>query len=135
VELAGSQHVKTMTKLRDTLVDGLLKIEDTHVNGPKGERRLCNNASVSFHFIEGEGILLHLDMKGIAVSTGSACSSASLEPSHVLTAIGVPIELAHGTIRFSLGRENTEEEIRYTIESVKEVVGKLRALSPLVRKK
>ena len=135
VELAGSQHVKTMTKLRDTLVDGLLKIEDTHVNGPKGERRLCNNASVSFHFIEGEGILLHLDVKGIAVSTGSACSSQSLEPSHVLTAIGLPLEFAHGTIRFSLGRENTEEEIRYTIESVKEVVGKLRALSPLVRKK
>jgi len=135
VELAGTQHVREMTKLRDTLLDGLLKIEDTHVNGPLGEHRLCNNASVSFHFIEGEGILLHLDMKGIAVSTGSACSSQSLEPSHVLTAIGLPVELAHGTIRFSLGRENTKEEIEYTIDSAKEVVGKLRALSPLARKK
>jgi cysteine desulfurase len=74
-------------------------------------------------------------MKGIAVSTGSACSSASLEPSHVLTAIGLPHEVAHGTIRFSLGRENTREGVEYTIESTKEVVEKLRALSPLVRKK
>jgi cysteine desulfurase len=129
-EMANEEHVKHMTKLRDRLIDGLLTVEETHLNGPQGEKRLCNNASISFHYIEGESILLRLDMKGIAVSTGSACSSASLEPSHVLTAIGLPHEVAHGTIRFSLGRENTREGVEYTIESTKEVVEKLRALSP-----
>ncbi|MFH1788592.1 MAG: cysteine desulfurase family protein [Candidatus Altiarchaeota archaeon] len=135
VELAKTEHVRYMTKLRNKLIDNLLRIDETHLNGPRGERRLCNNASISFHYIEGEGVLLHLDAKGIAVSTGSACSSTSLEPSHVLTAIGLKPEVSHGTIRFTLGRENTEKEIDYTTEAVKEVVEKLRKISPLMRKK
>lgn len=135
VELAGESHVKQMSKLRDKLIDELLTIDETHLNGPRGKKRLCNNASISFHYIEGEGVLLHLDARGIAVSTGSACSSTSLEPSHVLTAIGLKPEVSHGTIRFTLGRENTEEEIDYTIDAVKEVVEKLRELSPLVKKR
>ena len=135
VELAKPEHVDHMSLLRERLIDELLKIDDTHINGPRGDRRLCNNASISFHLIEGEGILLHLDSKGIAVSTGSACSSASLEPSHVLTAIGLAHDVAHGTIRYSLGRENTLEEIDYAVEATIEVVGRLRELSPLVKKK
>jgi len=133
VEVATDAHVKYMRNLRDKLVDELLKIEETHLNGPRGDKRLCNNANISFHFIEGEGILLALDAKGIAVSTGSACSSASLETSHVLTAIGLSHEVAHGTMRYTVGRENTKEEIDYAIDATKEVVEKLRKMSPLGR--
>jgi len=132
VELMTPKAIEKMKALRDRLIDELLKIEETHLNGPR-EKRQCNNASISFHNIEGESILLMLDSKGIAVSTGSACSSASLEPSHVLTAIGLPHEVAHGTIRYSLGRENTIKEIDYAIESSREVVAKLREMSPLGR--
>lgn len=135
VELASDEHVGKMIKLRDKLIDEVLTIDETHLNGPRGDKRLCNNASISFHYIEGESVLLHLDAKGIAVSTGSACSSQSLEPSHVLTAIGLKPEVSHGTIRFSLGRENSIEEIDYTIDAVKEVVEKLRELSPLGKKR
>jgi cysteine desulfurase len=135
VNLLTADDKKRMLKLRDMLIEGLLKIPDTHLNGPAsdkdGSRRLCNNASVSFHYIEGEGMLMHLDMAGIAVSTGSACSSHSLEASHVLLAIGLKHEMAHGTIRFSLSKYTTEEEIRYTIIKAKEVVDKLRAMTPL----
>lgn len=133
VQTANAGHVKRMTSLRDRLINNLLKIEETHLNGPRGGKRLCNNANISFHFIEGEGTLLHLDAKGICVSTGSACSSASLKPSHVLTALGITPELAHGAIRFSLSRQNRREEIDYTLESVREVVERLRAMSPLYK--
>lgn len=119
-----------MTQLRDRLIDGLLKIDDSYLNGSRSQR-LPNNANVRFSYIEGEGMLLLLDMKGIAVSTGSACSSASLEPSHVLTAIGLKPEDSHGSLRFSLGRENTQEEIDYVIEVMPGIVEKLRAMSPL----
>jgi len=119
-----------MTQLRDRLIKGLLTIEDSYLNGSRSQR-LPNNANVRFSFIEGEGMLLLLDMKGIAVSTGSACSSASLEPSHVLTAIGLKPEDSHGSLRFSLGRENTQEEIDYVIEVMLGIVEKLRAMSPL----
>lgn len=119
-----------MTKLRDRLIDGLLEIEDSYLNGSRTQR-LPNNANIRFSYIEGEGMLLLLDMKGIAVSTGSACSSASLEPSHVLTAIGLKPEESHGSLRFSLGRENTQEEIDYVIEVMPEIVEKLRAMSPI----
>ena len=132
VELTNDGHIEHMKKLRDTLIKGLLEIKETQLNGPI-EKRLCNNVSVSFHFIEGESILLRLDAKGIAVSTGSACSSQSLEPSHVLIAIGLKHEIAHGTIRFSLSRFTTEKEIDYTIKNVKKIVENLRKISPLYK--
>ena len=96
-------------------------------------KRLPNNADFSFEYIEGESILFSLDLAGIAVSSGSACSSGSLEPSHVLLAIGVPEELAHGSIRFTFGKENTEEEVDYTVEKIKETVERLRKMSPLFK--
>jgi cysteine desulfurase len=131
VTLLTKEDMKRMSMLRDRLIKELLKIPETHLNGPTGEGRLCNNASISFHFIEGEGLLMLLDMAGIAVSTGSACSSHSLEPSHVLLAIGLKHEVAHGTIRFSLSKYTTEEEIDYTVKKVKEAVERLRMMSPL----
>ena len=89
------------------------------------------NVNVSFEYVEGESLLLWLDMEGISASTGSACSSNSLEPSHVLLAIGVEVEKAHGSLRFSLSRHNTEEEVDRIIESVRSIVDKLRAMSPI----
>ncbi|MDD5178257.1 MAG: cysteine desulfurase family protein [Candidatus Nanoarchaeia archaeon] len=131
-QLLNKNEIERTTKLRNKLIDGLLKIPDTKLNGSR-ERRLCNNVNVSFKYVEGESLLLYLDEKGIAVSTGSACSSQTLEPSHVLLAIGLPHEIAHGTIRFSLSKYTTEKEIDYTIKSVKEVVEKLRKISPIRR--
>ena len=101
-------------------------------NGPEDfSKRLPNNADFSFEYIEGESILFSLDLAGIAVSSGSACSSGSLDPSHVLLAIGVPEEIAHGSIRFTFGKENTMEEVDYTVDTLKEIVTRLRAMSPL----
>ncbi|MFH0875739.1 MAG: cysteine desulfurase NifS [archaeon] len=128
--LLKKEEIEKMKKQRDYLISELLKIPDTHLNGHQS-KRICNNVSISFHFIEGESLLMHLDMKGIAVSTGSACSSHSLEPSHVLLSIGLKHEVAHGTIRFTLSKYTTQEEIDYTIKSVKEAVKVLREMSPL----
>lgn len=134
VEIANEKHVEHMAKLRDMLIEGALnKINDAQLNGPR-EKRLCNNANISFNFIEGESLMTYLDTKGIMVSTGSACSSKSLEPSHVLLAIGLKPEAAHGSIRISLSKYNTKEEIEYTIDSLSEFVKKLREISPLVKK-
>jgi cysteine desulfurase len=94
-------------------------------------RRLPNSASFVFEFIEGEGILLNLDMLGICASSGSACTSASLEPSHVLSAMGIPIEVAHGSLRLSLGKSNTLEDVDYVVEHLPGIVQKLREISPL----
>lgn len=91
-------------------------------------------SNISFRFIEGEGILLNLDLKGISASSGSACTSGSLDPSHVLLAIGLPHEIAHGSIRISMGKYNTKEEVDYLIEQMVEIVGRLRAMSPLYEK-
>jgi cysteine desulfurase len=122
---------KYITNLRDKLIDGVLdSVEQSYLNGHR-IKRLPNNVNFRFTGIEGESLVLHLDSKGIAGSTGSACSSKSLEPSHVLTAIGLEHVDAHGSLRLTLGKENTEEEVNYVIESVKEVVGILRKLSPL----
>jgi cysteine desulfurase len=120
-----------LMKLRDMLINGMFdSIDDVFLNGHR-EKRLPNNANLRFMFVEGEAMLIHLDIKGIAASTGSACSSASLDPSHVLLALGIPMEDVHGSIRFTLGRENTEDEIKYVLEVFPTIVEKLRAISPL----
>jgi cysteine desulfurase len=95
------------------------------------EERLPNSASFVFRYIEGESILLNLDMAGVAGSSGSACTSASLEASHVLVAMGLEVELCHGSLRLTLGRENTEEDVEYVLEVLPPIVDKLRAMSPL----
>ena len=133
VEIAKDEDIDYMTKLRDKLIKGLLEIPNTQLNGPEGNKRLCNNVNVVFNFIEGESMLLHLDMKGIAVSTGSACSSQSLEPSHVLTAIGLKKAIAHGSLRFSLSKYNNEKEIDYVLKVVPKIVSDLRKISPLTK--
>ena len=117
--------------LRDYFEDEVSKrIPEIKING-KDARRLPGTSSITFKYLEGESMLLNLSLKGIAVSSGSACSSDSLQPSHVLLAMGVPAEFAHGTLRFSLSKYTTKEEIDYTIESLVEIIGKLRELSPL----
>lgn len=120
-----------LTRLRDKLVDAVLEQnEEAYLNGDR-EKRLPGNANFRFTGIEGESLILHLDFKGIAASTGSACSSTKLEPSQVLMAIGLEEVEAHGSLRISLGRENTEEDIDHAITSIKEVVDTLRKMSPL----
>lgn len=132
VELIGDGNCSKVKELRDRLINGLLKgVSNCQLNGPIGDKRLCNNVNIVFNFIEGEAMLLRLDMEGIAASTGSACSQRDLKPSHVLTAIGLKAAVAHGSIRFTLSRFNTNEEIDYTIKTVKEVVKDLREISPL----
>ena len=117
--------------LRDYFEEEVSKrIPEIKING-KGARRLPGTSSITFKYLEGESMLLNLSLKGIAVSSGSACSSDSLQPSHVLLAMGIPAEYAHGTLRFSLSKYTTKEEIDYTIESLVEIIGKLRDLSPL----
>jgi len=120
--------------LRDKLENAILeKCPDSRINGDK-ENRLPNTTNISFEYIEGEAILLMLDKHGICASSGSACTSGSLEPSHVLRAMGVPFTAAHGSIRFSLSRYNTEKEVDYTIEKMPAIINRLRELSPFVAK-
>ncbi len=126
-----NEHVERLTKLRTKLIDGIMeKIPYTRVNGSI-ENRLPGNVNFSFEFIEGEGILLMLDMLGISASSGSACTSGSLDPSHVLMAIGLPHEIAHGSLRLSIGDFTTEEDIDYIIEKLPGVIERLRSMSPL----
>lgn len=118
--------------LRDRLIDGVLsKIPDTKLNGARGDERLPNNTNFSFIGIEGETLLLDLDSKGISASTGSACSSASLEPSHVLLALGLSHEMAHGSLRMTLGRGTTGEQVEYVLNVLPEIVARRRSMSPL----
>ena len=125
------ERTKKEIELRDYLIDRVLaEVPYTRLNGDRYDR-LPNNANFSFQFIEGESLLIMLDMAGICGSSGSACTSGSLDPSHVLLAIGLPHEIAHGSLRLSLGDENTKEEMDYVIEKVKGVVDRLRAMSPL----
>jgi cysteine desulfurase len=124
--------VPRVQALRERLIEGTLQIEDCYLTGHR-TLRLPNNASFRFRFVEGESILLHLDMSGIAASTGSACSSESLKASHVLLAIGLPQEEVHGSIRVSLGRENTDEEVDYFLKEMPPIIDKLRKMSPLSR--
>lgn len=125
------EHIKRLTGLRDKLIDGIItKIEHTELNGHP-TKRLPGNVNISFEFIEGEALLLSLDMEGIAASSGSACSSGSLNPSHVLTATGLTHEKAHGSLRLTLGDFTTEDEIDYVIEKLQPIVDRLRNMSPL----
>jgi len=129
VKLADEKHIKQMAKLRDKLIDGILKIPNSNLNGPR-ENRLCNNVNIRFNNIEGEAIGGYLDAYGICSSTGSACSSHTLEPSHVLLALGLsPLE-ANSSLRLSLSRENTEEEINKVLEVLPKIIEKLRKISP-----
>ena len=138
VEIASLEMIeenKNMIHLREKLWNGIKsKIDYVKLNGHPQER-IPNTLNVSFKFIEGESLILNLDLKGIAVSTGSACTSGSLEPSHVLKAMGVEPAVAQGSIRFSLGRDNTEEDIDYVLRILPEIVARLRAMSPLYREK
>ena len=120
---------KRISRLRNKLIDGIMKIENTELNGHP-EKRLSNNINVRFSYLEGEALVIRLDMLGIAVSTGSACSSNKLQPSHILMAIGIKPQEAHGSLRISLGKWTTEEEVDYFVEVLSEVVKKLREISP-----
>lgn len=124
------QRNAKLTKMRDRLIDGLLKIERSRINGDR-IHRLPGNVNMCFEGIEGESLLLRLDLKGVQASSGSACTSGSLDPSHVLLAIGLPHEIAHGSLRLSFSDENTEEDIDYILEIVPEIVSYLRSMSPL----
>ena len=120
-----------MRAIRDHMIARIQKeIPFARLNGHP-TRRMCGNVNFAFRFIEGEGMLIHLDQKGIAASSGSACTSGSLDPSHVLLAIGLPHEIAHGSLRLSLCEENTMEEADYVVDSLVEIVARLRAMSPL----
>lgn len=124
------EKIKSLSQKRDRLISELLKIEHSRLNGHSIER-LPGNVNVSFEGIEGESLLLLLDMANICASSGSACTSGSLDPSHVLLAIGLPHEIAHGSLRLSLDESNTDEEIDYVIETIKKAVSRLRDMSPL----
>ena len=119
-----------LTAMRDRLIDGVLKIERSRLNGDRA-RRLPGNANFCFEGIEGESLLLMLDASGIAASSGSACTSGSLDPSHVLLAIGLPHAVAHGSLRISLSGQNTEEDVDFLLEKLPPIVARLRAMSPL----
>ncbi|WP_028309432.1 cysteine desulfurase NifS [Desulfitibacter alkalitolerans] len=137
-ELAGKEideENDKQSKLRDKLINGILEnIPHTRLNG-HSEKRIASNVNVSIEFVEGESLLLSLDMRGIGASSGSACTSGSLDPSHVLLAMGLSHEIAHGSLRMTLGRETTEEDIDYVLEALPQVVDRLRAMSPLYNKK
>jgi cysteine desulfurase len=137
IELATADiegHNRRIRALRDRLMKGILdKIPDAHLNGHP-EKRLVGNINISFKFIEGEGILLWLDDEGICASTGSACTSGSLEPSHVLLATGLPVEISHGSLRLTLGNVNTDADVDFVLEVLPKVVSRLREMSPLYLK-
>ncbi|MEG6570584.1 cysteine desulfurase NifS [Thermoanaerobacterium thermosaccharolyticum] len=124
------EHIKKLTRLRDKLIDGILKIPYTRLNGHP-IKRLPGNVNVSFEFVDGESLILSLDMEGICVSSGSACTAGSIDPSHVLLAIGLPEKIAHGSLRLTIGEENTEEEIDTVINKLPKIVDRLRQMSPL----
>jgi cysteine desulfurase len=137
LELAATemdQKSRSLTKLRDRLISGLLQIDEVILNGHP-DQRLPGNVNVSFKHIEGESVLLSLDLKGIAASSGSACSSGSLDPSHVLSAIGLDHPTAHGSIRFSLGYGNNDDDIDYVLENIPAIVDRLRRISPTYKPK
>jgi cysteine desulfurase len=128
-----SEEAKRLAYLRDEFITALLeRIDHTRLNGHP-EKRLPNNINVSVDFVEGESMLLNLDFEGICASTGSACSSGSLEASHVLLAMGLSHEQAHGSVRFTLGKWTTEEDVKRVLEILPGIVTRLRAMSPLLK--
>ena len=126
-------EAKRLTKMRDRLIKNVLKIEDSHLNG-HSIKRLPNNANFWFAFIEGESLVMRLDMQGVSASTGSACSSESLEPSHVLLAIGLKHEEAHGSLRLSLGKWNKVADVNYVVKILPSIIENLRKISPFKRR-
>lgn len=125
------EKIAKLTVLRDKLIESILKeVSHAKLNGHRTDR-LSNNVNISFEFVEGESLLLLLDMNGVAASSGSACTSGSLDPSHVLLSIGLPHEKAHGSIRLTLGETNTEEEVDFVIEKLPQIVQRMRDMSPL----
>ena len=125
------ERMKKETELRDYLIERILKeIPYTRLNG-HSKKRLPNNVNISFQFVEGESILIMLDMAGICASSGSACTSGSVDPSHVLLAIGLPHEIAHGSLRLTIGYENTKEEMDTVVDNLKRIITNLRNMSPL----
>lgn len=128
------KHITYMDKLRNRMINEIEgAIPDVMLNGPRGDERLCNNVNISFNYVEGEAVGTHLDAEGICSSTGSACSSKSLEPSHVLIAIGLKPEEAHGSIRLTISRYTTDEEADKALEALPRIVAKLRKISPLTK--
>jgi len=124
---------KRLTRLRNKLIEGIKnKIPNIHINGDLNQR-LPNNANISFFGVEGESVVLHLDANGICASTGSACSSHSLEPSHVIKALGLSDEASHGSIRFTLGRHTTEEDINKVLKKLPKIIESLRRISPIAK--
>ncbi|MFW5945244.1 MAG: cysteine desulfurase family protein [Candidatus Natronoplasma sp.] len=131
VELIDEDENERIRELRDKLIDGMIdEVPDVMLNGPE-EKRTPQNANITFHYVEGESITLHLDMRGIAVSTGSACFSKSLEASHVIMGIGGDHGRAHGSVRFTFGRFNTEDQVEEVVEATSDIIKKLRDISPL----
>ncbi|MCI8622075.1 MAG: cysteine desulfurase NifS [Provencibacterium sp.] len=133
IELAAAgipEKVRQVSRLRDQLISGLTQVEASRLNGDP-VKRLCGNVNISFEGVEGESLLLMLDNRGICASSGSACTSGSLDPSHVLLAIGLSHEVAHGSLRLSISEETTEEDVAYILENVPPIVERLRAMSPL----
>ena len=129
-----AEETARLRGLRDRIQEGLLaSVDDSMFNGNETSR-LPHLVNLSFKNVEGESLLLSMDALGIAVSTGSACSSGTLEPSHVLMAMGIPAEIAHGSLRFSLGRINTPEEVDYVLEKVPPIIERLRQMSPFATK-
>ncbi len=127
------EYAQRMAAMRDRMIDGILKeIPDVRLNGPR-EGRLPGNVNVSVRYVEGEALLMRLDLAGIEGSSGSACTSGSLDPSHVLLAIGLPHEIAHGSLRLSLGRDNTEQDVDKLLEELPKIIANLRAMSPLTK--
>jgi cysteine desulfurase len=124
---------KRLSALRNRLIKGLLEIPYSYLNGHPS-KRLPNNVAVRFNFIEGESMLLNLDMAGIAASSGSACTAKTLEPSHVLRAIGLKHEEAHGSLLFTLGKQNKEKDVEYVLGLLPDIVKRLRSMSPLTPK-
>lgn len=128
------EEAEKLTSLRDKMIRGILEgIDDSVLNGHP-VKRLPNNINVSLGYIEGEAIIMYLDREGIACATGSACTSASMEPSHVLAAIGLPHDFAHGSLRLTMGRATSEEDIVYVLEVLPVIADKLRSISPLYKK-
>ena len=123
-----------MSAMRDRIEQEILaEVEATGVNG-EGAPRVPNTTNIHFDYIEGESLVIALDLKGLAVSTGAACSSGAIEPSHVLTAMGLPSEIARASLRFSLGKQNTREDVQFALDLVPQMVARLRELSPVYNK-